>query len=239
MDTRDITKLETTFDSYIKTSISSFLQNYDMSHIELDKTESFISYTNSFLQQLHPYCDKKLYIIIDEYDHFANAMLTSKQQFIKATDKDGFIRSFYEVLKVHTQYSIDRIFITGVTSLTLDSLTSGFNIAVNVSDYISLNAAIGFTAEEVKTIFETVDIQEIDRTIKLFKENYNGYLFSNMASEQIYNSNMILYYLDTLKNKGRVRNLADPNIVGDYSKLKSMFVYTKTAFKKRVYYRSS
>ena len=99
-----------------------------------------------YLSKIHPYTGEKVYIMIDEYDHFANGVLTNREVFTKITSKDGFIRSFYETFKMHTGSGcIDRIFIMGVTSLTLDGLTSGFNIAKNVSMFPELNEMTGFT----------------------------------------------------------------------------------------------
>ena len=101
---------------------------------------------DGFLRKVNQFIGRRLYIMIDEYDHFANAILSNRQTFTKITSKEGFVRSFYEVFKYHTSGScIDRLFITGVTSLTLDSLTSGFNIAQNVSMFPELNEMAGFT----------------------------------------------------------------------------------------------
>ena len=92
-----------------------------------------------------------IYVLIDEYDHFANAILAySMQDFLQIVGKGGFVRSFYEVLKTAT-YSgvVKKMFITGVTPITLDSLSSGFNIVSNISNEEDFNEMAGFTQEEV------------------------------------------------------------------------------------------
>ena len=88
-----------------------------------------------FFVDIRPYLeDKKIIIIIDEYDHFANELLSFDfQEFTSITNSDGYVRGFYEVLKYATESVVSRIFITGVSPITLDSLTSGFNISTNLS----------------------------------------------------------------------------------------------------------
>lgn len=223
LDTRNMANLELSFAANVKASISYFLEYYGID-MQLDLEGNFISYANSFLMQLGNRIGRKLYIMVDEYDHFANAMLGNKEDFNNATGKDGFIRSFYEVLKRHTTLVLNRIFITGVTSLTLDNLTSGFNIAENVSMYDSLSEAVGFTAEEAMQLINFMNLPDKEETMQLFTEHYDGYVFSNLSAAHMYNSNMILYYMNAYTNMGGLdNNLADPNIVSDYQKLSSMF----------------
>jgi len=175
--------------------------------------------------------------MIDEYDHFANAILSNRQIFTRITSKEGFVRSFYEVFKTHTSGScIDRIFITGVTSLTLDSLTSGFNIAQNVSMFPELNEMTGFTNEETKALLKEVAItnkessphlcsaEHIEETMELLIENYNGYCFYKSIEKKLFNSNMVLYFLDAYQRAKAIPNqLTDPNMTSDYQKLTAMF----------------
>jgi len=100
-------------------------------------------------------CDhvtRQIYLLIDEYDQFANAILAnSMQDFLKMVSKGGFVRSFYEVLKGAIQTgTVQKMFITGVTPITLDSLSSGFNIVSNISHHKYFNAMAGFTQEEAE-----------------------------------------------------------------------------------------
>ena len=178
-----------------------------------------------FLIKVNQIIGMKLYIMIDEYDHFANAILSNRQVFAKITSKEGFVRSFYEVFKTHTSGScIDRIFITGVTSLTLDSLTSGFNIAKNISMSPKLNEMAGFTSEETKTLLKEAEVTDIEKTMEILTENYNGYRFHKRAENKVFNSNMVLYFLDEYQEEqGIPHQLTDPNMTSDYRKLTAMF----------------
>ena len=192
---------------------------------------------DGFLRKVNQFIGRRLYIMIDEYDHFANAILSNRQTFTKITSKEGFVRSFYEVFKYHTSGScIDRLFITGVTSLTLDSLTSGFNIAQNVSMFPELNEMAGFTNEETKSLLKEAaaankesapnlcSSEKIEETMELLIENYNGYCFHKNVENKVFNSNMVLYFLDAYqRSKAIPDGLTDPNMTSDYQKLTAMF----------------
>ena len=180
---------------------------------------------STYLSKILPYTGEKVYIMIDEYDHFANGMLTNRDAFTKITSKDGFVRSFYETFKMHTGSGcIDRIFITGVTSLTLDSLTSGFNIAKNVSMFPELNEMTGFTSEEAKSLLKEIDVTNIEETMEILTENYNGYRFHKKTENTVFNSNMVLYFLDEYQRAKAIPDqLTDPNMRSDYHKLTAMF----------------
>lgn len=235
LDTRDSERLETAFGRSVVTRIKSFVGKYGL-NITIDENIHFVSYMDRFLNELQSCIpEKSLFILIDEYDHFANSLLSSKEAFQAATSKEGFIRNFYEVIKLHTQTVVSRIYITGVTSLTLDSLTSGFNICENVSDYPILNDALGFTFDEVYDLVNHMGVSDPENVLSILKENYNGYLFSPDSRVRIYNSNMILYFFNSYQNRGFPRNLEDPNIRGDYLKLEAMFdLYAEGIEKKMV-----
>ena len=168
----------------------------------------------------------KIYVIIDEYDHFANELLGfNTNQFKNLVPKNGKVRKWYEILKEGTESVVDRIFITGVAPITLDSLTSGFNISSDKTQNGFFNEMIGFTQEELIKLMEDFDIegQEQDRLLPIMKDNYDGYKFSLDGKENVYNSNMCLFFFNAyLENRKIPRNLMDMNIASDYSKLSNM-----------------
>ncbi len=170
--------------------------------------------------------EEKIYVIIDEYDHFANELLGFyPQNFRDLVSKNGRVRKWYEVLKEGTETVIDRIFITGVAPITLDSLTSGFNIGKDISQDIEYNEMMGFTKEELIQILnnEEITLEEQEKILPIMKENYDGYKFSLEAKNQIYNSNMCLYFLsDYIRLKQIPEKLVDMNIASDYSKIGKM-----------------
>jgi uncharacterized protein YqfB (UPF0267 family) len=103
--------------------------------------------------------ERKIYVIIDEYDNFANTILSEsgEREFEKITHGEGFFRAFFNVLKAgttDTEAPISRLFMTGVSPITLDDVTSGFNIAEHISLDSDLNEIMGFTRTEVETMIE-------------------------------------------------------------------------------------
>ena len=170
--------------------------------------------------------DDKIYVIIDEYDHFANELLGFlPENFRSLVSKNGRVRKWYEVLKEGTETVVDRIFITGVAPITLDSLTSGFNIGTDITQDIDFNDMMGFTRDELVGILNNQEISagEQEKILPIMKENYDGYKFSLNAKNQIYNSNMCLYFLSRYIRLGEIPNdLIDMNIASDYSKIGKM-----------------
>ena len=170
---------------------------------------------------------QKIYVIIDEYDHFANELLSfNTNKFKELVAKNGKIRKWYEILKEGTESVVDRIFITGVAPITLDSLTSGFNICSDKTLDDRFNKMLGFTKEELVKLMKDQEIndEKIDELMSILKENYDGYKFSTTAKEQIYNSNMCLYFINEYKSHEDTvpKRLIDMNIASDYSKLSKM-----------------
>lgn len=188
--------------------------------------ESASGILSSFLVDCVAYIEnKKIYVIIDEYDQYANDMLSfAFDEFSKATRSDGYIRAFYEELKAGSEKVIDQIFITGVSPITIDSLTSGFNISTNLSLDSEFNEMMGFTSEEMSHLISLVDnIKNPEVILDKMKQVYDGYIFSKEAEIHLYNPNMALYYLDYYQRKGKEpESLIDPNIYSDYNKIRNL-----------------
>jgi hypothetical protein len=174
----------------------------------------------------------KIYLLIDEYDQFANAILAhSMQDFLKIVSKGGFVRSFYEVLKGATQTgTVQKMFITGVTPITLDSLSSGFNIVLNISHKTEFNDMAGFTAKEAEysleeSIFRRCDIAKKDELLSKIKTWYNGYLFNAEAKDRIYNTTLLNYFISNFNyNKCTMPSkMLDSNVASDYRAIMKLF----------------
>ena len=218
--------LKESFYETVLTGLQVFRKYYELDiPIKENSSNNSANLLHSFLSEANQMIGRRLYIMVDEYDHFANAILSNKNAFTKITSKEGFVRNFYEVFKSHTNDGcIDRIFITGVTSLTLDSLTSGFNISKNISMFPELNEMVGFTSEETKALLKEISAEHVDKTMEVLTENYNGYRFHNRAENTVFNSNMVLYFMDEYQREKTIpRQLTDPNMRSDYHKLTAMF----------------
>jgi Predicted AAA-ATPase/PD-(D/E)XK nuclease superfamily len=172
--------------------------------------------------------DAKIYVLIDEYDHFANELISFNfDYFVNIITQNGYVRKFYEAIKMATgQGFVERIFMTGVSPITVDSLTSGFNIAKNISLSPTFHQMVGFAEEEVSGILTGIEmpINDIESTLSDMRLWYNGYLFSNGLNKRLYNPNMVLYFVGEYKErKSYPRTMLDPNIASDYSKIQKIF----------------
>ena len=168
-----------------------------------------------------------IYLIIDEYDNFTNTLLRSEANadYRAVTHGAGFYRNWFKKFKE----GCSRIFMTGVSPVTMDDLTSGFNIAANLTQFPAYNAMAGFSEAEVVKMYAdfkgTGGFTEGDpaEIVKSIKPWYDGYCFSTaqIGKECVFNSDMALYYLKALVDDGQPpENMVDPNIKTDYEKLK-------------------
>ncbi len=225
----DTSNSETTIQGFkekVTASISDFVKNYELNfYINPEMTAEGLL-NNLIIAFKNQKQGEKLYIIIDEYDHFANELLGfNTDNFKSLVSKNSKVRKWYEVLKEGTESVVDRIFITGVAPITLDSMTSGFNIGSDITRDEQFNEMMGFTEEELNLLMKEQEIPEEEqkKLLPIMKENYDGYKFSLNANERIYNSNMCLYFLKDYIRLGRIpEELVDINIATDYSKIGSM-----------------
>ncbi|MCL0032968.1 ATP-binding protein, partial [Peptococcaceae bacterium] len=238
LNTENKEKLENSFRLSLVNDIVEFIFKYKNifeNAYELEKEINQIQDIKSifkFITKKVQNSGKKLYLIIDEYDHFANdiiAMGDDKlyKDIIRAT---GFVRDFYETIKIGTESTIDRIFITGISPVMLDDLTSGFNIASNLTLDPKLNDMMGFTEEEVEKAIGKLGIEvtmpttgkklSTEELLMELNKNYNGYLFNIKAKNRVYNPGMTFYFFQQcIANKEYPDNLIDDNIKTDYGRL--------------------
>ena len=225
-DTTDEESTIKGFKSEVASSIKLFIDKYGLDfYINMeDEAENILD--NLFKAFYIQRNEEKIYVIIDEYDHFANELLGfNTSQFKSLVSKNGKVRKWYEILKKGTESVVDRIFITGVAPITLDSLTSGFNISSDKTQDERFNEMMGFTEKELKELMkeQNVNEEQQEETIPIMRENYDGYKFSLHGKEKIYNSNMCLYFLNNYIGLGRMpEQLIDMNIASDYTKLGKM-----------------
>jgi hypothetical protein len=227
------TKIEKSFADCIRISLYEFIYTHKLKITIIEDSDQSNTIIRKFLVDYRNACDRKIYLIIDEYDHFANNVLSEdRNYFNQITGKDGFVRTFYEVFKMFAGNTIERFFITGVTPITLDSLTSGFNISKNLGNEPSLNEMIGFTETEVKSLLSKCDLEASQ--INILRENYNGYKFSDEAISKVYNSNLLMFYLSEYMHRMKLpRKLIDENIISDYSKIENLFDLYKDEIDKK------
>ena len=178
-----------------------------------------------------------LYVLIDEYDNFVNTVLAhrgaeARQSFTHGGD---FYRNFFATLKAGAGHSggLERIFITGVSPITMDDVTSGFNIGSNISLQPEFNDMLGFTEAEVRELLELyrdhgVFNQEVEAALDIMREWYNGYRFAAEAESDLYNTDMVLYYLKaSIPNRPMPDELIDTNVRIDYGKLRHLLTVNR------------
>jgi len=242
LNTQDENMIERAFISRVVNNLKTFINNNNIDDVHIDDNNKDASMIfDTFITDISPKLDHPIYVMIDEYDQFANELLGfNKDAFLESVQENGFVRKFYEVLKIAVADStVGRIFITGVSPIMMDGMTSGFNIALFTTCEVSLNEMLGFTEEEVKSIIEeVVDFDKVDENVDTMLEkmklNYDGYKFSRRATKHVYNSDMCLYYLRSYQlNNCEPELLVDNNMQSDYKKLINLFTLGKTEDKRR------
>ena len=222
--------LEENFERYLSIRLNGFLLAYGSIYGEdlVDKLADWSAAEkfNEIVTRAR-LLGREIYLIIDEYDNFTNAMLRDEANadYRAVTHGAGFYRNWFKKFKE----GCSRIFMTGVSPVTMDDLTSGFNIAANLTQLPAFNAMAGFSEAEVVKMYSdfkgTGGFTDGDPAaiVKAIKPWYDGYCFSTaqIGKECVFNSDMALYYLKALVDDGQPpENMVDVNIKTDYEKLK-------------------
>jgi uncharacterized protein YqfB (UPF0267 family) len=225
-------------DQHCETMFCSFCQRYKQL-LPPDIQERMLKLNGGvaqleFLSQCCAERGLKIYLFIDEYDHFTNTILSDDEclkRYEDETHREGYFRKFFNVIKAETTSSIKRCFITGVSPVTLDDLTSGFNIGTNYTTSASFNSMLGFSEDEVRAALDYYATKHefhhtTDELIDWMKPWYDHYCFSqnSYGKESVFNSNMVLYFIDNyIRNEGQCpKVMIDANIRMDYSKLRML-----------------
>ena len=235
-----IDKLEENFDMYLRVKLDGFMRIYQEFYLT-DFKEKFFK-TDSATEKLALLQDETatkgipLYLIIDEYDNFTNTVLNEQGEnvYLAITHADGFYRDVFKKFKG----MFERIFITGVSPVTLDDVTSGFNIGWHISTKPEFNQMLGFSLEEVRKMFayykEVGGIpatSDIEVMIDEMKPWYDNYCFSKKALEtqsKVFNCDMVIYYLRNYMDYGQAPDLMiDSNTRTDYNKMKKLLLLDK------------
>ena len=228
---------ENTFNGFlmnVKSGVSAFLTDYKTFFSKeqikeiLEKKQASEMMKTLFEVYQKNEIKIQIYILIDEYDHFANELISfNYAHFSEIVTENGYVRKYYEVMKIAAAKDIiGRILITGVSPITVDSLTSGFNIARNITLTVRFHQMVGFDESQVQTILEAAGMptEQIPATVYDMHLWYNGYLFCADSKTRLYNPNMVLYFVQEYMETGNYpREMLDINIASDYSKIQKLF----------------
>ena len=237
--TGNIDKLETKFNSYLSINLDAFvrqyLEYYQAEMEEILAQEDFEEKMELIFKaaKAHQY---HLYLIIDEYDNFTNVILNERGENVyhAITHADGFYRDVFKKFKGN----FERIFMMGVSPVTLDDVTSGFNIGWNISIKPEFDEMLGFSTTDVVEMFtyykEHGSIpadSDIDAIVNDMKPWYDNYCFAEEALKKktrMFNCDMVLYYLRNYMDNGcSPRQMIDPNTRTDYGKMKKLLQFDK------------
>ena len=225
-DNWDIEDLMVAFNSKVIDGITQFIYRYNV-ELEINEKLTPSNLIGKLLTKFQSLkLENKIYIIIDEYDNFTNGILKGNaEKFLAMLTGEGFIKGFYARIKEAIKAGVvERFFATGIAPLTLDSMTTGFNIATDITRNPQFAAMVGFTEKEVQDIVNEVlpektqqEKQEIYETMKKY---YDGYRFSELSSEHTFNSTLVMYYLCNYVQLQRPPvELLDINIAANFTKL--------------------
>ena len=237
--TGNIDKLETKFNSYLSINLDAFIRQYsEYYQAEMEEIlaqEDFEEKMELIFKaaKAHQY---HLYLIIDEYDNFTNVILNERGEKVyhAITHADGFYRDVFKKFKGN----FERIFMMGVSPVTLDDVTSGFNIGWNISIKPEFDEMLGFSTTDVVEMFtyykEHGSIpadSDIDAIVNDMKPWYDNYCFAEDALKKktrMFNCDMVLYYLRNYMDNGcSPRQMIDPNTRTDYGKMKKLLQFDK------------
>ena len=236
----DITELKENFNTYCNDCIDNFIEKYKEYYPERVVEKVLKAETAARKLNLIGIASEKekspLYLIVDEYDNFTNVVLNEhgEKVYRALTHASGFYREIFKVFKG----MFSRIFMTGVSPVTLDDLTSGFNIGWHISTKPSFNQMLGFSTEDVREMIEyykaSGKIQadyDTDTIIGNIKPWYDNYCFSAdalLTQSKVFNCDMVLYYIRNYMENGKSpAQMIDPNTKTDYNKMKKLLQLDK------------
>ena len=237
----DVERLEENFNRYGGQELDSFIEYYkkyyDPQFVEnVHKEPSAVGKLNLVRIEARKN-NLKLYLVVDEYDNFTNNILNIEgfEAYHALTHGTEFYRDVFKIFKP----MFDRIIMLGVSPITLDDLTSGYNIALNITMDSRFNQMLGFSEDEVRQMIRYYkevgairpEVSE-DSIIDDMKPWYDNYCFAKDSygkEPSMFNSDMVCYYMSNLIGQGRrPEELIDPNTMTDYGKLKRLIKIDKT-----------
>ena len=230
--------LERDFDEYMSVALDVFAWSYADLYPEgfVDNVKSYDNYRGKmkYINDISNRLGHKKYLIIDEYDNFTNNVLNEKGEAVyhALTHASGFYRDVFKLFKGN----FDRILMVGVSSVTLDDVTSGYNIALNITMDPRFNMMLGFSETEVREMiryYQSVGAVTADEEtlVQEMKPWYDNYCFSEdsiFSDPKLFNSDMVLYYMQNIIAFGKApKNMVDNNTRTDYMKMNKLLQLDK------------
>ncbi len=229
----DSTQIHQRLNRYINSCIQDFADNYASKlskNIPIEPEDaiiSFLSLLNAVRQT--PY---RLYLLIDEYDHFANEVMMGKgetdpKHYKALLSAESSLKSFFRTVKsASSGQGLERVFITGASPILMNDMTTAYNVAKNIYFEPEFNELCGFKESEIEAVLTQIgkecgfEKEKISQALSLIQTFYNSYCFSEFTSQQVYNPTLALYFLDSFQKNCRYpRRMLDSNLKMDLNKL--------------------
>ena len=218
----DVAEIARGLNSYLNLAIKDFLAEHREYFSAVDIEEDAKGTLRHVLTQVRQ-TEHRLYLMIDEYDNFVNEVMAVDADTYRALfENDGPFKELFKSVKSGTEgRGIERVFVTGVSPVALNDLTSGFNTTTDLSHHPALTALCGFREAEIRKVLESLDSGEAEEHLDTMRVWYNGYRFAEETAEPVYNPTNVLYFLAHLADFGRPpKDLYDQNLRNDQGKLK-------------------
>jgi len=217
---------------YVNRCIQDFADNYQTLlpkniHIEPeDAIDSFLSLLNAVRQT--PY---RLYLLIDEYDNFANEVMMATGKMTPnryaLLSGEGSLKALFKAVKSASRgRGLERVFITGVFPVLMSDITSAYNVAKNISLEPEFNELCGFQEFEIKAVLTQIvkecgfELDKMSQALSIIRTFYDGYCFNYSSQSDIYNPTLALYFLESFqKDYQYPRQMLDDNLAMDLGKL--------------------
>ena len=223
-----IQEIKTALYQHINTSIQRCTTYYGLGDIEVTPDNAVDSLSKLLIRVRKE--GRPIYLLIDEYDNFANEVLMTgrRQDFYESLlYGEGILKTLFKAVKAGANRGIDRVFITGVSPIVLSDMTSGYNVGEDIYLKPEFNDLCGFTETEIATILQQLALENPqrdwseDKALELMRTFYDGYRFATKAKDRIYNPTLSLYFLKSLQTEGSYpERMLDENLAMDRGKLR-------------------
>jgi hypothetical protein len=230
---KNITDIEYSLNNYINETIDNFSNRYESFltiKININPKDALASWQSLLTAiQKTPY---KLYLLIDEYDNFANEVMMgsheiSNSRYDTLTSAESFLKTLFKAVKsASSGQGLERVFITGVSPVLMTDITSSYNVAKDIYLRSEFNDLCGFKESELSSIVNNIAKEcglvstKAEQALTLMKDFYDGYCFNYRKTEDIYNPTLALYFLDNFQQECQFpRKMLDNNLAMDRGKL--------------------
>lgn len=216
----DLDTIHSAIHGYLNLAIADCAERYQLD-VKLNEDDALYSF-GRLLQAVNK-TQRPLYLLIDEYDNFANeVMMANNSHYGALLQGEGLLKTVFKNIKsASSGLGLERVFITGVSPVVMSDMTSGYNVAKNIYLNARFNDLCGFTENEVRQLLQAaMPLPSADEALATVRTFYNGYRFAQNSGQGIYNPTLTLYFVDQWLDSGAYpRNLLDENLAMDRNKL--------------------